>query len=83
MHKKLFDIKKIIAVIILICILTTTLLSIGFIISRTNHYCTGEGCPVCSQINDCINNILIHVTGLYSSACLFFAFYEFSDLYEF
>lgn len=63
MQKKSFNSIRFLAIFILICIAATALLSAYFIISNANHDCTGEGCPICAQINDCIN-LLNNITGL-------------------
>ncbi len=75
MRKKFFDTKRIIVTFMLICILTTTLLSIGFIISHAKHDCVGENCPICVQINDCLNT-LSRITGICCSICMSFGFSE-------
>jgi cell division protein FtsL len=72
MLKKIYNSKRFIAMLILICIVVTALLSISFIISHSNHDCIGESCPVCARINYCIS-ILNNIAGLNLIFCLLFA----------
>lgn len=61
MHKKY----SILALIILICIVTTLFLSVAFVISHANHHCIGEDCPICAAINNCIH----FMNNLFSGFC--------------
>lgn len=64
MHQKLVG-RRLIAVLVILCIVMVSLLSIYFITSRSEHNHTGECCPICEQINDCIH-VLHQITGLCS-----------------
>lgn len=52
------QINKITALLILFSIAAVLFLSIFFLFSQSDHYCIGENCPICLQMENCVNGIL-------------------------
>jgi len=48
---------RLIALFILIVIVTAFSMATYYIVDYTDHDCTGDGCPICMQLNEC-NQIL-------------------------
>lgn len=57
------DWNKKIAMILAISTISLIILSVCYIVKETNHDCTGEDCPVCVQIEQCLNNFRTLGTG--------------------
>lgn len=55
------NIKKIFSVFVALVIVLTIFFSMIFISVNTNHDCTGDGCPVCEQIQ-VAENVLSKLT---------------------
>lgn len=62
MQKHYRVMKKIIAVIIMLCILSAALFSVFFITSHADHQCHGKACSTCQQIEQ-YANFFNYVTG--------------------
>lgn len=39
------------------------ILSVGYVVKEANHDCTGGDCPICVQIEQCLNNFRTLGTG--------------------
>lgn len=73
MCNKYFNTRRIVVLLILICIISTFLLLIGFSISHADHHCTGSSCPICAQINTCLD-FLNNLVSIFCITYLFFIF---------
>ena len=49
--------KRVIALIIAVVTLLFMLSSFLFIIEHSEHQCTGNDCPICAVITQCVNNL--------------------------
>lgn len=56
-HTKTSKTTHIVAAIIGLALLVVVLFSALYIVSNSNHDCTGEHCPICACIHQCENNI--------------------------
>lgn len=54
---------KKIALMLTIGTMSLIILSVGYVVKEANHDCTGEDCPVCVQIEQCLNNFRTLGTG--------------------
>lgn len=54
---------KKIALILSVATMSLIVLSVGYVIKEANHDCTGEDCPICVQIEQCLNNFRTLGTG--------------------
>lgn len=57
----------------LLAVVTASLvvLSVAYIVKEANHDCTGDDCPVCVKIEQCLNNFRTLGTGLETQAVTF------------
>ena len=58
------DRNKKISMMLAIVMISLIVLSVGYIVREANHDCTGEDCPVCVQIEQCLNNFRTLGTGM-------------------
>ena len=49
--------KKKTAIVICVLVLCTLFLSISFLVVEAKHNCTGDGCPICADMELCVQNI--------------------------
>ncbi|MCR5834625.1 MAG: hypothetical protein K6G55_08270 [Selenomonadaceae bacterium] len=49
------------------------IVSVAYIIAESNHNCVGDGCPVCTCITQCLDNLRTLGTSTDSSVENFFA----------
>ncbi|WP_352400770.1 hypothetical protein [Anaerotignum sp.] len=49
--------KRLCAALLAIFIVFTLFYSIFFVASKTNHECTGKSCPICHDIQSCVQTI--------------------------
>lgn len=66
MYKNKKECNVVISSAVCIAILTVMFFSIFFIGSEVNHHCTGEDCPICAEMEDCVSilNSIGAVLGL-------------------
>lgn len=57
------DFNKKIAMLLTIIAMSLAILSVSYIVKEANHDCVGENCPVCVQIEQCLNNFRTLGTG--------------------
>ena len=57
------DWNKKIALMLAVATMSLIVLSVVYVVKEANHDCTGENCPICVQIEQCLNNFRTLGTG--------------------
>ena len=57
------DWNKKIALMLAVATMSLIILSVGYVVKEANHDCTGGDCPICVQIEQCLNNFRTLGTG--------------------
>ncbi|MDR0922778.1 MAG: hypothetical protein LBN31_00310 [Hungatella sp.] len=65
--------KKLLAGFITLAVLFMLLFSVFFITAETRHNCIGENCPICLEIQACVQALNTLGTGLASAVAVFAA----------
>lgn len=63
---------RLLAFVLVLCMVATLALSTFFVITHISHDCTGEGCEICHQIEACVTTIhRLSETGVAGAAGIF------------
>jgi hypothetical protein len=65
--------KKLLAGFIIIAVLFMLLFSVYFITAETRHNCIGENCPICLEVQACVQALNTLGTGLATTVAVFAA----------
>jgi hypothetical protein len=62
--------KRLIATFVAVLILFSLFFSIYFVALKTNHECTGEDCPICHEIQSCLQTIRTLIVTIPATAVM-------------
>ncbi|WP_395549240.1 MULTISPECIES: hypothetical protein [unclassified Lacrimispora] len=65
--------KKLIARFIALAVLFMLLFSVFFVTAEARHHCIGENCPICLEVQACVQALSTLLTGLSSAVAVFAA----------